>query len=173
MSAVQGLETVLREVVTLPVNIEKKVLRGAAYAGSAVVRNRIKADAPVASSPHYRGRRKVAPGTLKRAVVHKWARELSGPGYQSYVVTVRQGKRWQGNGRQKDSDAYYAWWVERGHRIVPRKGRAGAGIASRRRSAAGFVGAKQFFEPGYRAALGQAEAAMYRRADQLLDEVIR
>lgn len=170
---IQGMPELLRTLRTLDDKIQKKVLRRAVYAGAKVMKDEVVEKAPVAAAPHKRGGRLVQPGTLKRAALHKWARELSDGRNQAYVVTFRRGKQYQSVGKRGiDKDAFYWPWVEYGHKIVPRKGKAGGTIRARRSAARAVVAPRPFFEPAYRAGLEPAQRAMQGRLSELLDEVL-
>lgn len=170
---IQGMPELLRTLRTLDDKIQKKVLRRAVYAGAKVMKAEVVARAPVAPGPHKRGGRLVQPGTLKRAALHKWARELSDQHNQAYVVTFRRGKQYQSVGKRGiDKDAFYWPWVEYGHKIVPRKGKAGGTIRARRSASRAVVPPHPFFEPAYRSGQEPAERAMQGRLSELLDEVL-
>lgn len=170
---IQGLRELLQTLRTLDDKIQKRILRRAVYAGAKVVKDEVVEKAPVAAAPHKRGGRLVQPGTLKRAALHKWARELSDGRNQAYVVTFRRGKQYQSVGKKGvDKDAYYWPWVEYGHKVVARKGKAGGTLRSRRGAARAVVAPRPFFEPAYRAALEPAQRAMEGRLSELLDEVL-
>jgi len=166
-----------------------KILRRGMSTGAAIVRNEIKARAPVASKPHKRGGRLVPPGTIKRSPVSVWARELSDADDQAFLVVLRRGKKYQRMGKKQiNKDAYYWPWVEYGHKIVPRKGKQNGGgstyytqrlrngematrkkewsaasITGRRRSATGFVPPHPFFIPAYNASAARASDAIATR----------
>ena len=158
----------------------KTMNRRIAAAGAKVVRQAVRVAAPVASAPHYRGKgNKVQPGTLRKAAIYVWAKEMSEDLRQAYVVTFLTGKKYQRLGKKGtiNKDAYYAPWVEHGHKIVPRRGKSGASLGQRRRAikAAGgrVVPPHPFFDPATRAILPAAQTAMRLRAVQLLDEAAR
>jgi HK97 gp10 family phage protein len=159
---VEGRRLLDGRLKALPENLQRKVIRRGVAAGARVIRQAVKAAAPVAKKPHYRGRRLVQPGTLRRAVVNVWAKELSGRERQSYVVTLLRGQRYQRMGKKGtiDKDAYYWPWVEFGHRVVARASKGGSptGIAVRRRRPTGFVPAKPFFWPAYARSRARAES---------------
>lgn len=113
---VKGLPELKAKFQQVSAEVGTKVLRVGAAAASGVIRDAVKAAAPEGKKTRKRGRFLVPPGTLKAAALHKFAREESNVTQVAYIVTFRQGKRYQKTGR----DAYYARWVERGHLIVPR-----------------------------------------------------
>lgn len=154
---IRNVPEVMASMRAIGEEVGRKVLRRVALAGARIVRQAVRADAPIGDRARVRGRYRVQPGTLRRAVLAKYARELSGPSQQGYVVTLRRGKREQARGR----DAYYWPWVERGHKIVPRRGKNSAmGIRTRRRMASGRVPPHPFFAPAYDASAAQALATM-------------
>lgn len=109
------------------------------------------------------------PGTLKRAIIVKQIPEKSGPTQQTFFVTVRKGKKLQGQGKKgnKSQDAYYASWVEFGH-WMNTTGKALSGGRSRdaKRAAAiaaghnKFVPAYPFMRPAYEAKKFDAVSAI-------------
>lgn len=170
----QGLTELLQRVRTLDDKIQKKVIRRSVYAGAKIMKQSVVDHAPVAGASHYRGGRLVPPGTLKRAPLHKWARELSDLRSQAYVVTLRRGKEWRSVGKRGvDKDAYYWPWVEYGHKVVARQGKAGKStLRARRTTALGRVPERPFFRPAYQAAEGPARDAIKARMEGLLTEVL-
>lgn len=147
MAVLQGSAEFAAALRALPVDIEKKVLRKSAISGARVVRDRIKVTAPVASAIVRRGSKPATlPGTLKRAIVLKFAPERSSNEAQTYVVAVRHGNRQQKYNR----DAFYWLWVEKGHRIRQ----------SRKGPSTGEVPPHPFFVPAYRATADQARQTM-------------
>lgn len=111
----QGLEDLKRRFREIPHEIATKVLRKGVMAGATLVKKA--AIAQIGSgepAPQSRS------GTLKRAAIVKFIKERSNETQVEYIVTFRKGKRQRSKGR----DAYYAKWVEFGHRgrggsIVP------------------------------------------------------
>ena len=147
MSRLEGGDALKAALLALPAAVEAKVLRKSAIAGAKVVRDAVKANAPVGNGPRKRGSGLTTPpGTIKRAVILKFAKELSDKDSATYVVTVRKGK-----GAQKTNrDAFYWIWVEKGHRIVRKRG--GPTV--------GQVSAHPFFVPAYRATAATAQQKM-------------
>lgn len=141
----KGTAELSRALLNLPHKVEQRVLRKAAIAGARIVRNAVQALAPIADAPvNRKGGVVTVPGTLRRAVVLKYAPEKSGIGKSTYVVTVRHGKRYQ----KANRDAYYWLWVEQGHAVI--RGKMKVGQAAPR----------PFFVPAYRATADQAQAKM-------------
>lgn len=95
-----GLDDIKLRFAAQPEEISTKVLRRGVYAGAALVKSAAVDLTPVRS------------GTLKRAAIVKFVRIESSATQVKYIVTFRRGKRQQKSGR----DAYYAGWVEFGHR---------------------------------------------------------
>ena len=168
---VRGLDELKRYFATVPREAGKRVLRRMASAGAKIVKAGVKARAPVGTTLRRRGRQLIAPGTLKAAIIIKFVREQSNEDQADYIVTARQGNRRSGAKRKlaASKDAYYAKWVERGHRIVPRSRRIGtyrgkalyARTLNRRRQAAtGQVAPHPFFAPGFAATRDEAALAM-------------
>jgi HK97 gp10 family phage protein len=111
---VEGLDALTYALKELPGRIGKNVLRGMVSAGAAVVRDAAKANAPIYTGDTQKGH--PPPGTLKRSIYQKQIRELSDGGRQVFYVGVRHGKKFRGQGKNKDlsQDAYYWWFVENG-----------------------------------------------------------
>lgn len=118
-----GLADVKRRFAQAPADVSKKTLRRGASAGARAMKPVVIAETPQADRPHRKG---VMPGLAKRAVIIKYARELSNDDQATFLVTYRQGKRAQRVGKRgANLDAYYVKYVERGHKIVPRSRRVG------------------------------------------------
>lgn len=150
------LAAALRE---MPDNVNRNALRAAVNSGAAIVRDEAKLRAPVET------------GTLRRAMYVKQIRELSGTTRQTFYIGARQGKKERAVGKKKvNRDAYYARWVEGGHKIVPRGskattalnrlGRRITGLTIRRNAAQGFVPPHEFLQPAFKAKIGAATDAM-------------
>jgi HK97 gp10 family phage protein len=160
---VDGLSELKKALQQLPKNIAKNVLRGAVNAGAVVIRDEAKLRAPVMpeAAPDHQ-----PPGTLRRAIIVKQIPEKSGATQQTYYVTVRQGKRYRGQGAKgnKSQDAFYAKWVEFGHYYVPPKPK-GASWKKHRDMTKGNAGAKwvppkPFLRPAFEAKKRDAVAAI-------------
>lgn len=117
---IKGLTELKRAMQALPSNIARNVLRASVNAGARVVRDQARINAPVlpASVPGHQ-----PPGTLKRSIVTAFISEKSNTQQATYYVTVRQGKKYRGQGRHqnKSQDAFYGAWVELGHYYVAPK----------------------------------------------------
>jgi HK97 gp10 family phage protein len=117
---VKGLKELQQSMKTLSANVAKNVLRGAVNSGARVVRDQARSNAPVlhAAIPSHQ-----PPGTLKRSIVASFIRERSNQNQSMFYVTVRQGKKYRGQGKRqtKSQDAYYGAWVELGHYFVAHK----------------------------------------------------
>jgi HK97 gp10 family phage protein len=111
---VKGLRELSDALRQLPDRIARNALRQSVAAGAAVIRKDAQSRAPVASSPLPSGG--PPPGTLKRSVVTRYARELSNQVSQTYTVGVRHGKKYRKQGKKGtlSQDAYYWRWVEFG-----------------------------------------------------------
>jgi HK97 gp10 family phage protein len=108
---IEGLAELDRALHALPGNIAKNVLRGAVGAGAAVIRKEAKSRAPVAEGPQRPDA--PPPGTLQRAIYSKWIRELSDWSKQTFIVSVKKGRKYRKAGK-KYTDAFYWWFVENG-----------------------------------------------------------
>ena len=102
-----GLEDLKRRFREIPHEIATKVLRKGVLSGANIVKKAaIQQIGSGEPAPQSRS------GTLKRAAIVKFIRENSNDTQVEYIVTFRKGKRQQAKGR----DAFYASWVEFGHR---------------------------------------------------------
>jgi hypothetical protein len=170
---VKGLPELREKFRQISAEVGTKALRRGAAAGGVLLRDAIKAAAPIRKDKKRYGRFVVPPGTLRAAALVKYAREESNATQSFYVVTFRQGKRYQNSGR----DAYYARWVERGHLIVPRASKTPTylkknSITARRKAAA--VANKRV--PGLYFMARATEANVQRAADRMvsvMDATIR
>lgn len=166
---VKGLDELKRYFSAVPREAGKRVLRRMTAAGAKIVKAGVKAQAPTGKTLRRRGGQLVAPGTLKAAIIIKFARERSNEDQVDYLVTARQGKRGAKRKLAASKDAYYAKWVERGHRIVARSRRIGTyhgkalyarTLRRRRQAATGKVAPHPFFAPGFAATRDEAAQAM-------------
>ena len=111
---VQGLRELQAALKELPDRIARNVLRGSVSAGAAVIRKEAAARAPVSTGPKRQGQ--PPPGTLKRSVYQKQIRNLSSLVRQTFIVSVRKGKKYRNQGKKGNlsQDAWYARFVEFG-----------------------------------------------------------
>jgi len=178
LSYVKGLDELKALFARLPVDVRTKVIRRGVSRAASEVKKAAAAAAPQASRPIPRGKSRPAtqPGTLKRAAIIKLLRELSGEDQIAYGVTFRQGRKAQAKGR----DAFYASWVERGHKIVPRsakvrtlqgKRRSAVALAKRRAGASGFVPGRFFLAQSFGATRARAIEVMVREFDRGLQKL--
>lgn len=163
---VRGLRELQSEYRELPDRLKRGVIRRGVYAASRVVAVELKRIAPVHRGA-YKGKPGKTPGTLQRAVITKRSRELQTATRVGYVVTILRGKKFRSVGKRgANKDAYYWPWVDQGHRIVPRKGKAAGGIAARRRQAVAGgrrVPGQFFMARALRGAASRAVLAMAER----------
>ena len=161
---ISGLDDLKQKWAALPDKVGKKVLRKGAGAGAQVVKAAEIAGAPVKS------------GRLKAAFLVKFVRELSNDDQATFIVTIRQGKKQQqlNRGRGKNArlvnlDAYYAKWVERGHKNVARAKktdlrltgrRRRRNLAARRRASNSVTEPHPFFAPALQSSQAKALDAM-------------
>jgi HK97 gp10 family phage protein len=172
---IQGLDELKVDFARIANEAGAKVLRKGAGAGAQVVKAFVAAGAPTGKSTP----RHVA-GTLKRSVRAVFAREDSNDNQAVYRVTFHKGKAAQGRLTRKGAvftlptDAFYAPWVERGHKIVPRKGTTGAGRTLRRRreQSTAVVPPHRFMEPAFNAAKEPATAAMISAMGDEMQKVL-
>jgi HK97 gp10 family phage protein len=111
---VKGLRALSEALKELPRRIARNALRQSVAAGAAIIRHDAKSRAPIATAPPAPG--DPLPGTLKRSIYTKHIPERSGVDSQTYVVGVRQGKKYRKQGKKgnRSQDAYYWRWVEFG-----------------------------------------------------------
>ena len=169
IARLDGVPEFQRALKQISQRVSTRVLRATAAAGARVVRKAIREAAPVGNYAGKKrgGGRVTPPGVLKNAIISKFAKERSGPDQATYLVTVRRGL---GRGKgARAGDAYYARWVEEGHRIVPRRSGSflrGSTLRTRR-AAAAQGGARTrpypFHRPGTEASAAAATSAMRER----------
>lgn len=163
------LNTALRKLAE---DVQKKYLRGGVAAGARVVKSAAVRNVPVKS------------GTLRRAIYSKWMREASGNERQTFLVSVRRGKRYQAKtvtskkGRSrttKNNDAYYWTWVEFGHVATgPTKIKGGTARREKARkalkSSGKFVPPRPFLRPAFEAnKLAIIEAVRVELAKRIME----
>lgn len=175
---ISGLDQLQRYFKEFPADVSKKVLRKMAGAGAQVVRTATVPKIPIGKSTP----RHVA-GTLLRSLRTVYRREDSNDNQAVFAVTFRQGRGAQGkvvankkSGAQSfrlSADAFYAGWVERGHRIV---GRRGSGTITSRRVIAkrsgGSVPPHPFLEPAFVQSRQAAEDAMVETGQALVKDML-
>lgn len=172
MATLEGAAEFAAGLRSLPTEVREKVLRAGAFRGAAIVRAAVERAAPARQGLFRRGKRLVPGGTLKRAVVAKYAPEKSSPTAESFVVAIRRGKAEQASGR----DAFYATWVELGHRIVPRKVKGDTrSLRVRRKASTGGarVPPHPYFIPAYRASYAQALETMRSVTEERLAKAVQ
>lgn len=158
---IKGFAELKRAMQALPKNIQRNVLRGSVNAGARLVRDQARLNAPVmpVALPGHQ-----PPGTLKRSIVTAFIPEKSNAQQATYYVTVRQGKKYRGQGKRQDKsqDAFYGAWVELGHHYVAPKP-SGTNWAPHRRqqhTTGVFVPPHPFLRPAYEAKKLQSVQAM-------------
>lgn len=111
---VEGLDKLSAVLRELPQRIGRNALRGAVSAGAAVIRNEARLRAPVYTGDVSQGH--PPPGTLKRAIFQSRVKSGCDDQRQTFMVAVKQGKKYRGQGKKgdKSQDAYYWRWVEMG-----------------------------------------------------------
>ena len=111
---IEGLAQLDRALRELPQRIANRGLRASVYAGAKVIRDEARSRAPKAAQSL--GPKQPPPGTLKRSVIMKHIRELSGGGRQTFYVLVRHGKKYRNQGKRGNlsQDAWYWRFVEFG-----------------------------------------------------------
>lgn len=132
---IEGLAELNRALRELPQRIANRGLRTAVYAGAKVIRDEARHRAPKAAQSL--GTKQPPAGTLKRSVIMKHIRELSGGGRQTFYVLVRQGKKYRNQGKRGNlsQDAWYWRFVEFGTRKMAARPFLRPALESRRREA--------------------------------------
>ncbi len=113
---IEGLAELDRALRELPERLARNGLHASVYAGAKVIRDEAKVRAPKAAASL--GPNHPPPGTLKRSVIMKRIRELSGAGRQTFFVLVRHGKKYRKQGKKQNlsQDAWYWRFLEFGSR---------------------------------------------------------
>lgn len=166
----KGFAELAAKLREMPDNINRNALRSAVGAGAAAVRDETKFRAPVET------------GTLKRAIYIKQIREKSSLTQQTFYVGARQGQGERKVGKKGlNRDAYYARWVEGGHKIVARfkkkyesfklrgRGRL-TGLVLRRAQSTGRVRPHRFLAPAFES---KRQAAIDAMAAKLRERIER
>lgn len=132
---IEGLAELDRALRELPQRIANRGLRTSVYAGAKVIRDEARERAPEAAQAL--GPRQQPPGTLKRSVIMKHIRELSGGGRQTFYVLVRHGKKYRNQGKRGklSQDAWYWHFVEFGTRKMSARPFMRPALEARRREA--------------------------------------
>ena len=104
---VKGLKELYKQLQTVPVRMEKNIMRSALLAGAQVVAKQVRVNAPVAE-PSDRNRKRYGgyAGALRDSIKAGSTRIKGG----KVRVSVRAG----GGKNKKGADVYYAHWVEYG-----------------------------------------------------------
>jgi homoserine dehydrogenase len=157
------LDVVRQTVDQVQESIDEPTLRAVGFAGADIFRNEAKANA----QSH------IKTGVLHRNIIVKRVEEESDGGIrQVYIVTVRRGN-------YGGEDAFYARWVEKGHKFVPKNKTVSAktgrtvGWAAHRRAAeleygSATVPAYPYMRPAYESRKRDAVDAMTQAlAEQL------
>lgn len=198
----EGVDELKRVLAAAANDIRTKAVRGALREGGKVIQAAARAAAPVlAERTKYR-----TPGTVRRAIAvrnSRFARQRGDEGVfvgvrpvsakKNRAVKVAQAKTGgRVGGAYNPRDPYYWWWVEFGHRIVPRASqRSGSGtttytqrlrngrvvtrqkqfshqsLTGRRRLAGGRVAAKPFLRP----AAGRGAAAIAKFMQSVVPQI--
>jgi HK97 gp10 family phage protein len=132
---IEGLKALDRALRELPDRIANRGLRASVYAAAKIVRDEARVRAPKAAQSL--GANQPPPGTLRRSVILKHIRELSGNGRQTYYVLVRHGKKYRKQGKKGNlsQDAWYWRFVEFGTRKMAARPFLRPALESKRREA--------------------------------------
>lgn len=114
---VKGLRELRARLRQLPLDVRRKVANKAVGKAARLVKRAAVAATPLGAT-----------GTLRRAAITNYRRKDSTDDKTVYIVTYRRGKRFRERiskrgKRIANRDAFYAPFVEFGHRIVPRRSR--------------------------------------------------
>jgi HK97 gp10 family phage protein len=136
---IEGLAQLDRALRELPQRVANRGLRASVYAGAKVIRDEARARAPKAAQSL--GPKQPPPGTLKRSVIMKHVRELSGGGRQTFYVLVRHGKKYRNQGKRGNlsQDAWYWRFLEFGTRKMGARPFLRPALESRRREAVSAI----------------------------------
>lgn len=160
---VTGLAELNAALNRLADDVAIKHARGALAAGAALIRDEARKNAPQLT------------GKLKRAIYSMWMREMSTRERQTFFVSVRRGKKFQGrtstskSGKTRttaDRDAYYWTWIEFGHVSAGPGGQLKGGTRRRerarseKRAAGKFVPPQPFLRPAFEAKKQEAVEAV-------------
>lgn len=126
----EGVDELKRALADAAVKIRTKAVRNALSAAARVISKQAKLNAPILKSP----KESRKPGTVRNAISVRRSKVAREDGNEGVFVSVRPlrakarrtfkvaraaaGKSI--NGSENPDDPYYWWWVEFGHRIVPR-----------------------------------------------------
>lgn len=155
-----GLDGLLADLRSFPAEYQKRLLKGAAATGAAVIRKEAVIRAPVSTGEIEAGH--PPPGTLKKAIYQVRMTQECTPTREVFKVGVRTGKRFQSFGKKGvNLDAYYWSWVEYGHFArVPHAMTKTAKAAGRMLGVATWVPARPFMRPAIQAKNAEALQAM-------------
>lgn len=136
---VEGLRELDRALRELPDRIANRGLRASVYAGAKVIRDEAKIRAPKAARSL--GPNQPPPGTLKRSIIMKHVRELSGGGRQTFFVLVRHGKKYRKQGKRGNlsQDAWYWRFLEFGTRKMRARPFLRSALEAQRREAVSAI----------------------------------
>lgn len=170
---VSGLDALKASFNKAPKDVQTKVLRKSVLAGAAVVKREMVKTAPIYSGPQRKSNPQ--PGTLKRSLVNKFAKDESNETQATYIVTARKGKQEQ----KRSRNAFYAGWVERGHKVVARRQGKGKGglfnqtLRARRAASKTVVQGVEFMKKAYESTKNFALNAIIRRATIELNKLFK
>jgi HK97 gp10 family phage protein len=136
---VEGLRELDHALRELPDRIANRGLRASVYAGAKVIRDEAKIRAPKAARSL--GPYQPPPGTLKRSIIMKHVRELSGGGRQTFFVLVRHGKKYRKQGKRGNlsQDAWYWRFLEFGTRKMHARPFLRPALEAKRREAVSAI----------------------------------
>lgn len=160
----RGMEQLDRRLLDLEPKLSRSILRTAVRRAANVVRDAARAGAPKGKT-----------GVLRRSI--RTTLRRGKPGLT--VASVSAGSSTAAQ-KRRGQDAFYARFVERGHKIVPRsKGGGRTSISSRRRLAedrrrklgGGFVEGRPFLLPALVAQRAEVERVMRDEISRRLGEL--
>lgn len=148
----ENLDEKLAQVET---KLSRSILRSAVRLGANVIRDAARSGAPVRS------------GALRRNIRTVLRRGKPGLTVASVGVMSSSGSRLKGKGRWP----YYASFVERGHRIVPRRGKGQR--AGGTGKGGGFVAARPFLLPALVSNQREVQRVVMEEIASRLGELVR
>ena len=179
-----GFKELETKLLALAPKIAKNCLAVGVYAGAKVFQVEARRLAPVYTGKVQDGHPPA--GQLKRDLILKHASEQSNAFQQTYLITVRQGKKYKTvvNRHVVYLNAFYAKWVENGHWYVSENkmtkvNRHGATVighwaehraAAKTGTDAKWVGAKPFMRPAFDTKLNQAIEAIKDKLGKRIEE---
>lgn len=155
-----GFKELGEQLKQFAADVAEKELRASTLAATNVVRKRVRDNAFANFT--------MRTGTLDRAIFNKYVKgDSDGRWLQTYVIGVRQGKRYalKKNGKAQrgtKQDAYYWWWLEFGTSKMPARPFIRPALPATHDAAIGAMKAR--LQKGIAKQSARIKAAQYRGA---------